>query len=162
MKSIGTLKMDKNSSDGTRSAIGSYCFRDCKSLRTLVIDPDDENVSLTIGNNAFYRANIAVFDFTACTKVANLENVNAFSGTPNDKIILIPASLTATTPPWHQATNWTGFAAGWLVQPFNASTSYAIGDYCKYNGLYYKCKKAGAYAWNTNNWTTCTGVIVAV
>lgn len=108
LSEVGTLAIPSNSDNSNRPTIGQYCFAECKSLHRLVVAPDDSSNSLLINNNAFFQSGIDVFDFTACTKVPELANQNAFSNTPSDKKILVPASLEST---WKTATNWTSVAS---------------------------------------------------
>jgi hypothetical protein len=141
--------------------IGQNCFANCKKLRKLVIAPNDSSVALSIGAAAFKDSGITVFDFTACTRVPSL-NSSGFSGTPSDKRILVPASLTVGQNTWQGATNWSAFPLESTIQEFNSSTSYAVGTFCSHNGIYYKRKTAGSGSWDSSKWEFCTGVIVAV
>lgn len=50
---------------------------------------------------------MAYYDFTACTAIPTLVNVNAFTGIPSDCEIRVPASLADE---WKAATNWATYA----------------------------------------------------
>lgn len=104
LREVGTLQIPANSHNGNRPKIDANCFADCKSLHTLVVVPDDSLSSLYIGSGAFQQSGITTFDFTACTQVPELANVNAFSNTPSDKKILVPGGLMSA---WKTKTNWS-------------------------------------------------------
>ena len=150
-----------NSDNSNVPTIGQNCFSNCKKLRKLIIAPDDSSVALSIGAAAFKDSGITVFDFTACTKVPSL-NSTGFKGTPSDKKILVPASLTVGQNTWQGTANWSEFPLESTIQEFNPSTSYAVGTCCSHNGIYYKRKTAGSGSWDSSKWNFCTGVIVAV
>ena len=40
-----------------------------------------------------------------------------------------------------------------IAAAFSTSTSYAVGDYCNYQGQIYRCTTAHSGAWNASNWT---------
>lgn len=42
-----------------------------------------------------------------------------------------------------------------IADPYDSTATYAVGDYCAYNGLFYRCTTAisVAEAWNANHWT---------
>ena len=101
---IGTLAIPAETSNSNKPTIGQNCFKDCKSLHSIVVAPDDSVERLVISNNAFYQTGIFIFDFTACTQVPELMNTNAFSNTPSDKKIIVPDSLYST---WIAASNWS-------------------------------------------------------
>ena len=104
LKEIGTLQIPANSDNGNRPKIEQDCFRDCKSLHAIVVEPDDSISSLYIGSNAFMQSGITTFDFTGCNQVAQLASTNAFSNTPSDKKILVKSSLVST---WKTQSNWS-------------------------------------------------------
>ena len=52
-----------------------------------------------------------------------------------------------------------GKARGNIAATYSASSSYAVGDLCIYNGVLYKCNTAigsGGEAWNASHWTQVT------
>lgn len=156
---LGTLAIPAEAANSNRPTIGQYCFRDCKSLHTLVVAPDDSSVSLYINNNAFYQTGILVYDFSACSRVPEVASINAFSNSSSDKVIRIPASDAAS---WKAADVWKQFPVAADVLDYDTSTSYAIGDFCKYNGLYYRCKSATSGNWNSSKWELVTGFLLPV
>ena len=46
---------------------------------------------------------------------------------------------------------WTRVAAHQFVAAFSATKTYAVGDFCKYNGQVYRCKVAHTGAWNASH-----------
>lgn len=104
LREIGKIQIPANSHNGNRPKIDQNCFIDCKSLHTIVIEPDDSISSLYIGSNAFVQSGITTFDFTACNKIAELASTNAFANTPSDKKILVKASLLSE---WKTKSNWS-------------------------------------------------------
>lgn len=44
-------------------------------------------------------------------------------------------------------------AANTVATEFSTSTSYAVGDYCLYNGSLYRCTTAHSGAWNASHFT---------
>ncbi len=110
------------------TTIGEYCFCKCNSLKSIRI-PDSattieprvfyecgslSSVSIpdsvtTIGEYAFsYCGSVKFFDFTHHTAVPTLSNTNAFSYTPSDCEIRVPAALYDE---WIAATNWSTYAS---------------------------------------------------
>ena len=108
LSAIGILEIPAEESNNNRPTIGTYCFKNCKSLYYLKVVPDDSTSSLYINNNAFYQTSIVTFDFTACTKVPELASANAFSNTPSDKKIIVPASLYSS---WIADQKWSSMSA---------------------------------------------------
>ena len=52
-----------------------------------------------------------------------------------------------------------GKVRGNIAATYSASSSYAIGDLCIYNGILYKCNTAigsGGETWNASHWTQIT------
>jgi hypothetical protein len=47
-------------------------------------------------------------------------------------------------------------ARNMMTDAFSTSTSYAIGDYCIYDGVLYKCTTAHTGTWNVNDFTATT------
>lgn len=86
------------------TSIGSSVFYNCRSLASITI-PDGVT---SIEKNTFYHCyGVAFYDFTACTTVPTLANVNAFTGIPADCQIRVPAALVGA---WKTATNWSTYA----------------------------------------------------
>lgn len=52
-------------------------------------------------------------------------------------------------------------AVAQLITPYSTSSTYAVGDYCSYNGNIYKCTGATSGTWDSTKWsvTTLNGVI---
>lgn len=104
----------------------TYAFRECRSLSLLTIPDNVTSVSSMfyscpslsflvipggvsdITSSAFYSCgSMAVCDFTACTIVPTLANINAFTDIPDDCEIRVPAALYDE---WIAATNWATYA----------------------------------------------------
>ena len=89
---------------GSISSIGANAFLQCRSLTAITIPGSPA----TIGASAFSECSgMAYYDFTACTAIPTLYNVNAFTGIPSDCEIRVPASLVDE---WKAATNWSTYA----------------------------------------------------
>ena len=85
--------------------IKSYMFMNSKNLISVKMT---SNISSINGGYAFSECNtLKTVDLSHCTEVPRLINVNAFSNTPKDLEILVPAALADE---WKQATNWTTLA----------------------------------------------------
>ena len=54
----------------------------------------------------------------------------------------------------------TDFVANIIADPYDSTATYDVGDYCAYNGLFYRCNTAisVAEAWNASHWTQLTVV----
>ena len=90
--------------DGVTS-IGSRAFSFCSSLTRVTI-PDGVT---SISNNAFSACSgMRYYDFSVCTDIPTLTNINAFNGIPSDCQMLIP---TALYDEWITATNWATYAS---------------------------------------------------
>ena len=90
--------------DGVKS-IGTYTFNYCYSLASITI-PDGVK---TIDGYAFnYCYGMRYYDFSACTDIPTLSNINAFTNIPSDCNMLIPSALYDT---WKSATNWANYAS---------------------------------------------------
>jgi hypothetical protein len=83
----------------------NYTFRYCYSLISAAIP----NSVTNIGAYAFYYCgSLRYVDFTNHTAVPTLSNTNAFSSTPADLEIRVPAALYDE---WIAATNWSTYAS---------------------------------------------------
>ena len=90
--------------DGVKS-IGTYTFNYCYSLVSVTI-PD--NVKSINGYAFNYCYGMRYYDFSACTDIPTLSNINAFTNIPSDCNMLIPSALYDT---WKSATNWANYAS---------------------------------------------------
>ena len=88
--------------DGVTS-ISSYVFQSCYSLASITI-PDGVT---SVGSNAFDNCyGMRYYDFSACTAIPTLSNMNAFNNIPSDCQMLIPSALFDE---WSAATNWNTY-----------------------------------------------------
>ncbi len=86
------------------TSINTQMFYVCSSLASITIP----NSVRSINKQAFEDCyGVAFYDFTACTTVPTLANINAFAGISADCQIRVPASLVDT---WKAATNWSTYA----------------------------------------------------
>lgn len=85
-------------------SIGSYSLYSIYNLKKVVFGDIK-----TIGTNAL-GANLycTVYDFSRCTTIPTLRNVNAFEGIATKAQIIVPASLYDE---WIVATNWSQLAS---------------------------------------------------
>ena len=158
---IGILEIPAASSNNYKPTIGTDCFRECKSLRTLVVRPDDTTTALQISANAFLKAGITTYDFSRCTQVPVVAS-NAFSQSASDKVIKIPLSGESS---WKNADVWKNFPIAANVNPYRDNISYSVGDFCVQDHIYYRCKTAcNAGPWNTNKskFETVSGFLLTV
>ena len=85
--------------------IGVYTFNYCYSLASITI-PDGVK---SIDGYAFnYCYGMRYYDFSVCTDIPTLSNINAFTNIPSDCKMLIPSALYDT---WKSATNWATYAS---------------------------------------------------
>ena len=159
LTTIGELHIPAASSNNYKPTIGTDCFRECKSLRSIKVVPDDSTTTLQISANAFYKSGITTYDFSECTKVPEVGNVNAFSQSASDKVIKIPS---ANISDWTTAPVWQNFPIAANVSDYSTSVSYAVGDFCIHDGLYYRCKSATSGNWNASKWELVTGFLLPV
>lgn len=87
------------------TSIGSYAFYSDYSLTRLKFPSG----ITTIEANAFYRCySVQVYDFTLCTAVPTLDDVNAFTDISSTCKIVVPDSLYSS---WTTASNWSTYAS---------------------------------------------------
>lgn len=100
------------------NTLGSSVFNSCSSLSQIDIPKGVE----TIKTQVFAACSVLRrVGFTGHTKVPVLENINAFSNTPSDMMIVVPDNLYDE---WIAATNWSIYAdrivkASEYVEPNN-------------------------------------------
>ena len=131
---IGRNVFDNNNSlnkikiSNTLTTLGQYAFQYCYNLQSITMPSTSKTIpnyffsncsglskikflgSLTsIGTYVFSNCyNVAIYDFTACTSVPTLANVNAFSNIASDCKIVVPDSLYST---WTGASNWANYSS---------------------------------------------------
>lgn len=89
----------------TVHSINSSAFEGCETLPRVVLNGQISSVSA----RAFYGCTgMKFYDFTKCTEVPTLENINAFTNIPATCEIRVPAALYDE---WIAATNWSTYAA---------------------------------------------------
>ena len=87
---------------GTTLTVSSTgAFSECRFLRRIKINGD---VSKVMGSFCSNDYQLEVVDFSGCTTVPALDNVNAFANTPSLQKIIVPDSLYTT---WIAASNWS-------------------------------------------------------
>ena len=132
--SIGTDAFDSCSSlasitiPGGITSIGNYDFFGCSSLASITIPDGVTSIGIdafmycsslasitipggitSIGDSAFNSCyGMRYYDFSACTSIPTLSNMNAFNNIPSDCQMLIPAALFDE---WSTATNWATYAS---------------------------------------------------
>jgi hypothetical protein len=85
--------------------INTACFRGCTLLKKVVF----KSIITTITTNVFYGcSSLEELDFSACTKVPSVSNVNSFTGIPTTCKIVVPDNLYDS---WIAATNWSTYAS---------------------------------------------------
>lgn len=84
--------------------IGSNAFKYCYQIKTIICEGNITYVGSGVMENC---RNCRYVDFSACTSVPTLANSNAFSNTPTDMEIRVPAALADE---WKAATNWATYA----------------------------------------------------
>ena len=87
------------------TSIGDRAFYQCYALSSVVIPSGVTSV----GDSAFYQCNANIeYDFSNCTSVPTLSNINAFTNIISACIMKIPSALYDT---WKVATNWSTYAS---------------------------------------------------
>lgn len=86
------------------TSIGSDAFYGCSGFTSVIF----EGQVPTIGGRVFYGCTAVLeYDFTNCTSVPTLSNINAFEGINENCIIKVPLALETE---WKTATNWVTYA----------------------------------------------------
>ena len=86
------------------TSIGNNAFSNCAALASITIPAG----VTSIGNNAFNNCyGMRYYDFSACTAIPTLSDINAFKNIPSDCQMLIPSALYNN---WKTATNWATYA----------------------------------------------------
>ena len=83
---------------------GREAFLGCSGLLRVTFVNNAEIPAGAFG----YCSGVRYYDFTACSAIPTLSNINAFEGISDDCQILVPASLHDT---WIAATNWSTLAS---------------------------------------------------
>lgn len=85
--------------------VGMYTFYMCRPLKYVIIP----NTVTSIAASSFTDCHcLSYLDFSRNTSIPTLENTNAFTNTPADLEIRVPAALYDE---WIAATNWTKYAS---------------------------------------------------
>ena len=57
---------------------------------------------------------------------------------------------------YEELQNIIDFASAMVATPFDASKSYAVGEYCRRESGFYVCNTSGSGAWDASKWTPTT------
>jgi hypothetical protein len=87
------------------------CFKNCKKLTRVVALGGITKIYSDAFNGCTALEEV---DFTACTSVPTLSNINAFSGVPDTCQIKVPSQLYES---WKSATNWSTYASRIVAVP---------------------------------------------
>lgn len=91
--------------NNTETSISASLFGTCRSLTHYKADSRVTRVRA----QAFYEClSLKLVDFTSLSAVPTLDNVNAFTGVPDDYIILVPDNLYNS---WITANNWSNLTS---------------------------------------------------
>ena len=52
--------------------------------------------------------------------------------------------------------NAVDLALNHIAREYDTATSYSAGDYCTYEGVFYKCRSATSGAWDASKWAAAT------
>lgn len=85
----------------TITAIPDSAFMNCSTLQRLAFEGGITSVGATAFSGCY---GVRVFDFSNCTAIPTLSNVNAFANTSSTKQIIVPDALYDT---WILADNWS-------------------------------------------------------
>lgn len=108
------------------SVLNSYALSTMRELITLKLGNVTE-----IANNVFTNNDkCTLYDFSKCSQVPTLRNVNAFSSINAEAKIIVPAELYDE---WIVATNWSQFAD--YIEPTSSEITFYID--LDNNGEYY-------------------------
>lgn len=103
------------------TTIGVSAFKNCANIDSITFMGDVG----TIKANAFSGcSSITSYNFTACTSVPSLENVNAFNNINDECTIVVPGKLYNE---WISATNWSQYA-DYIVAYYNSGLFDATTD----------------------------------
>lgn len=91
--------------NNTETSITASLFGNCRSLTHYKA----ESRVTRVRSQAFYEcSSLKLVDFTSLSAVPTLDNVNAFTGVPDDYIILVPDDLYNN---WITANNWSSLTS---------------------------------------------------
>jgi len=94
--SLKTVNLPSNFTE-----IGSMCFNSCSTLQHLIFEGDVTSIASKAFNSCY---GLRTIDFSHCTTVPTLGNVDAFANTPNSKQIIVPDALYDD---WLSASIWS-------------------------------------------------------
>ena len=115
---------------------------------------DGSSVTAVAGDTVFYEGSAYAFDGTKWQEtisfaevITDIETINGEIGDLTALTTLVKSSIVAAINELNEKkTNLSVVAA-----LFDASVSYAVGDYCTKDGLFYKCTTAHTGAWDAND-----------
>lgn len=164
------------------TTIGNYCFQSCDlisvnipaSVTTISSNSFSSNSSLTmvvyegqapnIQSNTFSSCNkVTLYDFSNCTSVPTLANVNAL-GHASGCVIRIPASLYDE---WTTATNWSALTdVVWEKVGGAELISFTVNDYYNTSGgdiKTYQAEKGMTFEqWINSEYNTDNYIIISI
>lgn len=87
------------------TTINTANFRACTALKKVVFKSKFKTMTTNVFNGCSL---LEVLDFSACTSVPSVSNVNSFTGIPATCKIVVPDALYDA---WIAATNWSNYAS---------------------------------------------------
>lgn len=87
------------------TTINTANFRACTALKKVVFKSKFKTMTTNVFNGC---SAMEVLDFSACTRVPSVTNVNSFTGIPATCKIVVPDTLYDS---WIAATNWSNYAS---------------------------------------------------
>lgn len=87
------------------TTISTGSFRACTALKKVVFKSKFKTMTTNVFNGC---SSMKVLDFSACTSVPSVTNVNSFTGIPATCKIVVPDTLYDS---WIAATNWSNYAS---------------------------------------------------